>query len=69
MKMQATPPSFGLSHGLKNALPILVFLLVGFAAPLIAVIAYSFMPARSFGLLNSPGLGNYAEIFTGNAGQ
>ena len=67
MKTQGTPPSFGLSQGLKNALPFVVFLLVGFAAPLMAVIAYSFMPSRSFGLLNPPGLGNYAEIFTGNS--
>ncbi|WP_119389411.1 ABC transporter permease [Taklimakanibacter lacteus] len=57
----------GLSQGARNALPLLIFLLVGFAAPLLAVIAYSFMPERSFGLVHSPTLINYAGIFTGNS--
>ncbi len=34
--------------GPLNALPIGLFLIVGFAAPLLAVIVYSFMPARTF---------------------
>jgi len=57
----------GLSQGARNALPLLLFLLIGFAAPLIAVVAYSFMPARSFGLIHPPTLENYAEVFTGNS--
>lgn len=53
--------------GLLYALPLSVFLLLGFAAPLLAVIGYSFMPARSFGLNHAPGIANYVEIFTGNS--
>ncbi len=57
----------GLSQGVRNALPLMIFLGIGFAAPLFAVIAYSFMPARSFGLIHQPTLANYVEIFTGNS--
>ncbi|WP_303982201.1 ABC transporter permease [Dongia mobilis] len=49
--------------GTRHALPILLFLLVGFAAPLLAVIGFSFIPARSFSLWQSWSLGNYIEIF------
>ena len=37
-------------------IPLLLFLLVGFAAPLLAVIGYSFMPPRTFGLWQAPTL-------------
>ncbi|MGE0007319.1 MAG: ABC transporter permease [Parvibaculaceae bacterium] len=57
----------GLSQGARNALPLMLLLAVGFAAPLLAVIAYSFMPPRSFGLMDPPTLANYAEIFSGNS--
>ena len=57
----------GLSQGARNALPLILFLAIGFAAPLLAVIAYSFMPARSFGLIHPPTLANYVEIFTSNS--
>src|SRR5262245_10252503 len=57
----------GLSQGARSALPLIVFLAVGFAAPLLAVIAYSFMPERSFGLIHSPTFANYVEVFTGNS--
>ncbi|MBL8895376.1 MAG: ABC transporter permease [Rhizobiales bacterium] len=53
--------------GFRNALPLLIFLAIGFAAPLLAVIGYSFMPERSFGLLHSPTLENYVAIFNGNS--
>ncbi|MFO0991630.1 MAG: ABC transporter permease [Hyphomicrobiales bacterium] len=53
--------------GFRNALPLLLFLAVGFAAPLLAVIGYSFMPERSFGLLHPPTLENYVAIFNGNS--
>src|SRR5689334_17141152 len=49
--------------GTRHALPLVLFLLVGFAAPLLAVIGYSFVPARTFSLWQSWSLGNYAEIF------
>ncbi|MGE3876163.1 MAG: ABC transporter permease [Parvibaculaceae bacterium] len=57
----------GLSQGTRNALPLILFLAVGFAAPLLAVIAYSFMPPRSFGLIHPPTLANYVEVFTSNS--
>jgi spermidine/putrescine transport system permease protein len=54
---------FGVPAGLRSALPVLVFLLIGFAAPLLAVIGFSFMPPRTFGLAGQPTLENYATIF------
>ena len=57
----------GLSQGARNALPLMLFMIIGFAAPLLAVIAYSFMPPRSFGLTHAPTLDNYADIFTSNS--
>jgi spermidine/putrescine transport system permease protein len=49
--------------GTRHALPILIFLAIGFAAPLAAVIGYSFVPARTFGLFQAWSFDNYAEIF------
>jgi spermidine/putrescine transport system permease protein len=57
----------GLPQGARNALPLLLFLAAGFAAPLLAVIAYSFMPSRSFGLAHQPTFANYVEVFAGNS--
>ncbi len=54
-------------QGPLNAVPVAVFLLLGFAAPLLAVIIFSFMPERTFSLWQAPGLGNYATIFTGTS--
>jgi spermidine/putrescine transport system permease protein len=53
--------------GPRAALPLLLFLGAGFVAPLLAVIAYSFMPPRTFGLGNSPTFANFIDIFTGNS--
>jgi len=53
--------------GFRNALPLIIFLALGFAAPLLAVIGYSFMPERSFGLLHAPTFQNYVAIFNGNS--
>jgi spermidine/putrescine transport system permease protein len=61
-----TGRSFSLPPGLANALPVLVFLLVGFAAPLLAVIGFSLMPARTFSLWQAPTLENYLTIFEGS---
>jgi spermidine/putrescine transport system permease protein len=58
--------SFSLSPGLANALPVLIFLLVGFAAPLLAVIGFSIMPARTFSLWQTPTLANYWTILEGS---
>jgi spermidine/putrescine transport system permease protein len=52
-----------LGQGERAAIPLLLFLLIGFAAPLLAVIWFSFMPARTFSLFASPSLGNYTTIF------
>jgi spermidine/putrescine transport system permease protein len=52
-----------LGQGEKAAIPLLLFLLVGFAAPLLAIIWFSFMPARTFSLFAVPSLGNYTTIF------
>jgi spermidine/putrescine transport system permease protein len=52
-----------LGQGEKAAIPLLLFLLVGFAAPLLAVIWFSFMPARTFSLFAAPSLDNYTTIF------
>lgn len=53
--------------GTRHALPLLLFLLVGFAAPLLAVIGFSFIPARTFELWQPWSLGNYVEIFNSTA--
>jgi spermidine/putrescine transport system permease protein len=52
-----------MSQGLRHAAPLLVLLLLGFAAPLLAVIGFSVMPPRTFGLWQAPTLANYAEVF------
>src|SRR5262245_4502909 len=54
---------FRLPAGFRAALPVLIFLLIGFAAPLLAVIGFSFMPPRTFGLAQQPTLENYVTIF------
>ena len=54
------------SPGARAALPFLVLLLVGFVAPLLTVIAFSFMPARTFSIWQAPSFGNYATIFEGS---
>lgn len=54
-----------MSQGFKASIPVILFLLIGFAAPLIAVIWFSFMPPRSFGFGGMPTLENYRTIFEG----
>jgi spermidine/putrescine transport system permease protein len=50
--------------GRRHALPLLALLLIGFAAPLLTVIGFSFVPPRTFSLWQAPGLENYRTIFT-----
>ncbi len=50
-------------QGPLNAIPVLVFLLVGFVAPLLAVIGFSFMPERTFVLWQTPTMVNYENVF------
>ena len=52
-----------LGAGEKAALPVLIFLFIGFAAPLLAVIWYSFMPPRTFSFTGVPTIQNYRTIF------
>ena len=67
MSAEARPvedgPGFRLSAGFRAALPVILFLLIGFAAPLLAVIGFSFMPPRTFGLGHAPTVENYVAIF------
>jgi spermidine/putrescine transport system permease protein len=56
-----------LGPGPKAALPLALFLLAGFVAPLVTVVIYSFMPPRTFGFGHSPTFANYVEIFSGNS--
>lgn len=56
-----------LSPGARAALPVLAFLLVGFAAPLLTVIGFSFMPPRTFSLAGGPTFANYTTIFESTA--
>jgi spermidine/putrescine transport system permease protein len=51
--------------GARAALPVLLFLLAGFAAPLLAVLWFSVMPPRTFGIDGTPELTNYATVFEG----
>ena len=55
----------GLAPGSRAALPVLLFLLVGFAAPLLAVIWFSVMPPRTFAFDAAPQLINYLTVFEG----
>ncbi|MFN4142759.1 ABC transporter permease [Aestuariivirga sp.] len=52
-----------MSPGSRSSLPVVLFLLAGFAAPLIAVIWFSFMPPRTFSFGGAPTLDNYRAIF------
>ena len=46
------------------ALPVAIFLFAGFAGPLVIVLAYSFMPPRTFSLLQAPTLANFASVIS-----
>lgn len=50
--------------GVLSALPVSLFLLIGFAGPLVMVIGYSFMPAKTFSLFQSPTVENYVSVVT-----
>lgn len=52
-----------LAPGRRHAVPLLLLLLVGFAAPLLAVVWFSFVPPRSFDLWEVLTLENYRTIF------
>jgi spermidine/putrescine transport system permease protein len=52
-----------LAPGRRHSIPLLLLLLIGFAAPLLAVIWFSFLPPRSFDLWQPLSLDNYRGIF------
>jgi spermidine/putrescine transport system permease protein len=54
---------FLLPSGARYALPVLALLGIGFLAPLLAVIAFSFAEPRSFDVFGTPTLENYQTIF------
>jgi len=50
--------------GVLTALPASLFLLIGFAGPLLMVVGYSFMPSKSFSLFQAPTFENYVSIIS-----
>jgi spermidine/putrescine transport system permease protein len=50
--------------GLLAALPTTLFLLVGFAGPLVIVTVYSFMPSGTFSMFQAPTLANFVSVVT-----
>ena len=50
--------------GLLCALPLLGFLVIGFAGPLLMVLGYSLMPPKTFDFAHLPTLENYLHIFS-----
>ena len=50
--------------GVLCAGPVSLFLLVGFAGPLVILIGYSFMPPRTFSLLQAPTFANFVSVVT-----
>ncbi len=53
-----------LSLGARCAIPVGILLCLGFLAPLLAVVAYSFATPRSFSAFQSFTFENFAEIFS-----
>ncbi len=70
MASSATPlPRMKLGEWLRQpgvlvALPTTLFLLVGFAGPLVIVLVYSFMPPRTFSMFQAPTLANFTSVVT-----
>ena len=63
----AAPLRLGtLPTGFWYAMPILALLLLGFVAPMIMVVLYSFMPRGTFSPWGSPTLENYIDIVEQN---
>jgi spermidine/putrescine transport system permease protein len=62
--VEMRPSTF--NPGTRAALPFVALLIAGFVAPLVTVVAFSFMPARTFSIWQSPTFENYATIFEGS---
>jgi spermidine/putrescine transport system permease protein len=65
--MSERPAALADDPGVRSAMPMLLFLLVGFAAPLVGVVIYSVMPPRTFSILQAPTLENYTTLFEGTS--
>ena len=52
--------------GLRFALPVIAFLLIGFVGPLIIVLAFSFIPPKTFEFTGEWTFDNYRYIFHGS---
>ena len=52
--------------GLRFALPVIGFLLIGFVGPLAIVLAFSFIPQKTFEFTGEWTLENYRYIFNGS---
>ena len=52
------------SAGVLSATPVLIFFVIGFVGPLVIVLAFSFIPARTFDLGAGFTTDNYEHIFT-----
>ncbi len=48
--------------GVVAALPTTLFLLAGFAGPLVIVLVYSFMPPKTFSMFQAPSLANFVSV-------
>ncbi len=59
-------PQIRASAGLLSAMPMIVLMALGFAAPLAMVVLYSFMPRGSFDLGHAPMIENYVDIVAQN---
>jgi len=57
-------PAWLRSPGVLCALPMLVFLALSFAAPLLTVLGYSFLPPRTFDFGQGLSLENYGDILS-----
>jgi len=55
-------PAWLKQPGLLCSLPLIALLVLGFLAPLLVVLGYSFMPPRSFDFAHLPTLENYFNI-------
>ncbi len=68
LAVSATPPrhrawpAWLRSPGVLCALPMLVFLALSFAAPLLTVLGYSFLPPRTFDFGQGLSLENYGDV-------
>lgn len=63
-KAKPTTRAWFKQPGALFALPVIIFLVIGFAGPLVLVIGFSFMPPKTFSLGQAPTLANYVSVVT-----